>query len=62
MRKDKTIPKLEDDLAKLSTEMALPEIAANHARLAEVSAKFDAKQEEIQKIYAEWETLLEELK
>ena len=55
---EKIIPKLEDDLSKISSEMALPEVAANHAKLAEVSAKFDLKQAEIQKIYAEWETLL----
>jgi ATP-binding cassette, subfamily F, member 3 len=55
---ERTIPKLEDELSKISSEMALPEVAGNHAKLAEVSAKFDAKQAEIQKIYAEWETLL----
>jgi ATP-binding cassette, subfamily F, member 3 len=55
---ERTIPKLEDELSKISSEMALPEVAGNHAKLAEVSATFDAKQAEIQKIYAEWETLL----
>ena len=59
---EKTIPKLEDELSKISSEMALPEIAGNHAKLSEVSAKFDAKQNEIQKIYAEWEVLLGDLK
>jgi hypothetical protein len=40
----------------------LPEVAANHGKLADVSGKFDLKQAEIQKMYAEWETLSEELK
>jgi ATP-binding cassette, subfamily F, member 3 len=59
---EKTIPKLEDELSKISNEMALPEVAANHGKLADTSAKFDLKQAEIQKMYAEWETLSEELK
>jgi ABC transporter C-terminal domain len=52
---------LEDELSKISSEMALPEVAGNHAKLAEVSSKFDLKQAEIQKIYAEWETLSAEM-
>jgi ATP-binding cassette, subfamily F, member 3 len=58
---EKTLPKLEVDLSKISNEMALPEVAANHAKLAEVSSKFDLKQSEIQKMYAEWEKLLAEM-
>jgi ATP-binding cassette, subfamily F, member 3 len=59
---EKSIPKLEDELSKISDEMALPEVAANHGKLAEVSGKFDLKQSQIQKMYSEWEKLSEELR
>ncbi len=56
------LPHLESELAKLSQEMTLPEIAADHAKLQQVTAKFAAKEKEIQNLYEEWEKLSEEMK
>ena len=59
---EKQLPDLESELAKLSVEMTTPEIAADHAKLAGVSAKFAAKEKQIQQLYEEWENCSEALK
>jgi ATP-binding cassette subfamily F protein 3 len=59
---EKSIPKNEEELSKLSAEMSKPEIAANHLLLQEVTDKIQKKEKEIQNLYAEWDELLEKLK
>ena len=59
---EKQLPELESELAKISLTMTAPETAADHAKLAQISAKFTAKEKQIQQLYEEWETCSEELK
>lgn len=56
-----SIPKREGELAKITAEMGLPEVAADHARLQEATGRFTRKEQEIQKLYEEWEKLAAEL-
>ncbi len=56
------IAKLEEEVANLSAEMSLPEVVADYAKLQKVTKKFREKEKHAQKLYAEWETLTEELK
>ncbi len=55
------IPKNEGKLTKLTEEMALPEVASDHARLAEVSARYSAVETAIQALYEEWDQLSAQL-
>ncbi|MDQ3801204.1 MAG: ABC-F family ATP-binding cassette domain-containing protein [Acidobacteriota bacterium] len=55
------IPAAEERLAQLSFQMSQPDVAANHARLQEVTQKFAATEAEIQNLYEEWEHLSEEI-
>jgi hypothetical protein len=41
--------------------MALPEIAADHGALSEISGEFEALEKKIQTLYKEWDDLLAEL-
>jgi ATP-binding cassette subfamily F protein 3 len=51
------IPAREAELAKLTLEMALPEIASDHARLAEVTARYSSVESAIRDLYEEWDRL-----
>lgn len=53
------IPEKEDLLSKLTLEMALPHVASDHAKLADVNARYEQTQTEIQALYKEWEKLSE---
>ncbi|HEY0430050.1 MAG TPA: ABC-F family ATP-binding cassette domain-containing protein [Pyrinomonadaceae bacterium] len=55
------IPLLEEEISKFSFQMSLPEIAANHEKLQEVSRQFEQIEKKIQKLYEEWEALSEEI-
>ena len=56
---EKEIPASEEKLAQLTLRMSLPEIAADHAKLQEISEQFQKAEKRIQALYAEWEKLLE---
>ena len=51
---------LEAELSKMSSQMTQPDIAADHAKLGEISRKFTETEAKIQKLYKEWENLSEE--
>jgi len=53
------IPEKEDLLSKLTLEMALPHVASDHAKLADVNARYEQTQTDIQALYKEWEKLSE---
>ncbi|MDQ3088456.1 MAG: ABC transporter C-terminal domain-containing protein [Acidobacteriota bacterium] len=56
---EKTIPRLEEELAKITLQMSQPEIVSNHEQLQNVSRKFEETETMIQKLYKEWEELAE---
>lgn len=55
---EKVIPRLEEELASITLQMSQPKVAANHAKLQEVSQKFDETESKIQSLYQEWDDLL----
>lgn len=55
------ISQREEDLAKLSFQMSLPEIASNHAKLQQITDEFQQTERQIQTLYEEWERLTEEI-
>jgi ATP-binding cassette subfamily F protein 3 len=58
---EEEIPRAEAESANLSFQMSLPEIASNHAKLQEVTGRFEKAEKRIQTLYEEWERLTEEL-
>ncbi len=56
-----TIPKLEAEIAQLTLQMSQPKIAASHFLLQEITDKIQQIEQNIQKMYAEWEELLEKI-
>jgi prefoldin subunit 5 len=52
------IPRLEEDLAKLTLRMSASEIVSNHEKLQEVSENYERTERQVQSLYAEWEKLL----
>jgi ATP-binding cassette subfamily F protein 3 len=58
---EKEIPLREEEMAKLTLQMTLPEIASDHAKLAEVSKKFEQTEQKVHALYEEWENLSEEI-
>ncbi|MCU1290292.1 MAG: hypothetical protein JWN60_2521 [Acidobacteria bacterium] len=56
---EKEIPALEEKMSHLTSQMSVPEIAADHAKLLEVNKQFDQTEKQVQSLYAEWEKLLE---
>ena len=56
---EKEIPLLEEKAAKISFQISQPEIAADHAKLLEVSNHLQEIEKQIQNLYQEWEDLLE---
>jgi ATP-binding cassette subfamily F protein 3 len=59
---EKEISRREDELAKHTLRMSVPEIAADHSKLQEVSKQFDQTEKKIQALYEEWERLSEEIR
>lgn len=55
------IAALEDELGKLSAEMALPEVAGDYSRFQKVSAAVAEKETRIRELYDEWESKNSEL-
>jgi len=55
------IPQREAELSKLSFQMSLPETAANHAKLQEITNRFEKTEKQIHALYEEWEKLSEEI-
>lgn len=55
------IPVEEEKLSKLSFKIASPEIAANHAKLNEITEEIQATETKIQNLYQEWEDLSEQI-
>ncbi len=56
---EREIPKLESLSAEFSLQMSDPEIASNHAKLQEITIKFEETETKMQNLYKEWEELLE---
>ena len=54
---EQQIPMLERKAAELSLQMAQPHIASDFEKLKEVSDKHAETEKQIQKLYAEWETV-----
>jgi ATP-binding cassette subfamily F protein 3 len=49
------LPMLEDEIAKLSAELSLPEVAADYSRLQDLTRQLEEKQNESKRLYKEWE-------
>ena len=49
------IPFLEDEIATLSAELSLPVVTADYSRLQKVSREVEEKQNELKRLYEEWE-------
>jgi len=58
---EKEIALREDEVAKLSAEMSLPDVVADYAKFHELSGTAEAKQAKIQSLYEEWEAASAEL-
>ncbi len=59
---EKEIPQLEEKLIRLTAQMNQTEIAADHAKLQNVSAEYKIVEEKIHFLYQEWENLSEQLR
>lgn len=55
------IPAEEEKLSKLSFKIASPEVAADHAKLNEITEEIQATETKIQNLYQEWENLSEQI-
>jgi len=55
------LPKLEAEVSRLMLEMSRPDIASDYPRLSELTEKHAAAEEKVKRLYAEWESLSEEL-
>lgn len=58
---EKLIPDLETQISDLNAEMSKPEIAADFTRLSELTNKLKLTEDEVQKLYSEWESAAEQL-
>lgn len=58
---ERQIPVKEEELANLSFQMSLPEIASDHAKLQRKTEDFQKTEKQIQTLYEEWERLSAEL-
>ena len=58
---ESTVPDLEDRVAKLTTELSSPDAAADFGRVAEISDRIKSTESEIAALYAEWESLADQL-
>ena len=55
------IPKLEDEVSRLTLEMALPHIASDFGRLNELTEKHRELESRIRSLYSEWDEVAEKL-
>jgi ATP-binding cassette subfamily F protein 3 len=51
----------EEELARLSFQMSVPDVAASHEKLQAVTDEFQKLEKKIQSLYEEWERLSEEI-
>ncbi|MGI8786556.1 MAG: ABC-F family ATP-binding cassette domain-containing protein [Pyrinomonadaceae bacterium] len=51
------IPKLEEELTKITFQMSAPETISDHEKLRTVSAHYKQTEKQIQNLYQEWESL-----
>ena len=58
---EREISRTEEKSSELSSRMSLPEIVSNHAKLQEVTEKFQKTEKLIQTLYEEWEKLSAEI-
>ncbi len=58
---EETVPKLEEEISRISFDMALPENASDPATLAGLAQTLESKEKELTDIYEEWESLLADL-
>ena len=58
---ESTIPGLEDRVAKLTAELSSPGVAADFGRVAEISDRIKSAESEIAVLYAEWESIANQL-
>ena len=58
---EKEISQREDEMARLTLRMSLPEITSDHAKLAEVSKQFEQAEKKVQALYEEWDRLSAEI-
>ena len=58
---EKLIPQLEDEVSKLTVEMALPHIATDFPKVNELSEKLSQLESRIQSLYSEWNEAAEKL-
>lgn len=55
------IPRREEEAAKLTLQMGLPEVASNPQKLQQITEEFQKTEGQIHALYEEWEKLSEEL-
>jgi ATP-binding cassette subfamily F protein 3 len=58
---EKQIPELEESSASLTSQMSLPEVASDFARLNKLTQENIELENRIKELYAEWESAAEEL-
>lgn len=58
---ESTIQTLDEELAKLSVKMTVPEVVSDHGKLLEVNNKYQETETKIQKLYEEWDKLSADL-
>jgi ATP-binding cassette subfamily F protein 3 len=58
---EKEIPALEGSITKLTVEMSSPEIAADFARLKNISDQIEFSQSKVKELYDEWDNLASQL-
>ena len=58
---EKSIPKIEEELKQLTFQMNQPDLTADHENLKSISANYEKVENKLQKIYSEWEELLEKI-
>lgn len=55
------IPTLEDGVGKLTVELSSPKVASDFGRVAEISEQIKATESEVASLYAEWDSLADQL-
>ncbi|HEY8560056.1 MAG TPA: ABC-F family ATP-binding cassette domain-containing protein [Pyrinomonadaceae bacterium] len=58
---EKEIPRAEDEMAKLTFQMSLPEVVSDQTKFQELTSEFHRAEKRVQALYEEWERLSEEL-
>lgn len=58
---EEDIPNLEEELKNLTFQMSQPDIISDHRKFQELTKNYSRKENELRKIYSEWEDLLEQI-